>query len=188
MKQTLPIRKCLDADFAATLEIINDAAQAYRGVIPADRWREPYMAEEQLAAEIADGVVFWMAEQAGVLSGVIGMQDKGEVVLVRHAYVAPGLQRKGVGTRLLQHVQDLTAKPVLVGTWADAAWAVAFYRRNGFMLVPEGDKDALLRRYWSIPARQIETSVVLADGRWLGRHRRAQAEDRTLCTDLGCNK
>jgi N-acetylglutamate synthase-like GNAT family acetyltransferase len=161
------IRKSLQADLAAILAIVNAAAQAYRGVIPADRWRDPYMSSDELGKEIADGVVFWVTEEDGRLLAVMGMQDKGEVALVRHAYVTPSLQRKGVGTKLLRHVQGLTSKPVLIGTWADASWAVEFYRRNGFTVVPNPRKDSLLRRYWSIPARQIETSVVLADGRWM---------------------
>jgi GNAT superfamily N-acetyltransferase len=148
------------------LAIINDAAQAYRGVIPADRWHEPYMPMHELVEEIAAGVVFWVAEQEGRLLGVMGIQDKGDVALVRHAYVAPSTQRKGVGTRLLRHVEGLNSKPVLIGTWADASWAIEFYRRNGFTVVPNSHKDRLLRTYWSIPARQVETSVVLADGRW----------------------
>jgi N-acetylglutamate synthase-like GNAT family acetyltransferase len=148
------------------LAIINDAAQAYRGVIPADRWHEPYMPAQELEAEIADGIVFWVAEEDSRLLGVMGIQDKGEVALVRHAYVSPSAQKKGIGTRLLRHVQGLAAKPVLVGTWAAAAWSIVFYLRNGFALVPDADKDALLRKYWSIPERQIETSVVLADARW----------------------
>ena len=148
------------------LAIINEAAQAYRGVIPADRWHEPYMPAAELAQEIADGVVFWLAGQDARLLGVMGIQDKGEVALVRHAYVAPSGQRKGVGSRLLRHVQGLAGKPVLVGTWAAATWAIEFYRRHGFALVPQPEKDMLLRRYWSIPARQVETSVVLADARW----------------------
>jgi GNAT superfamily N-acetyltransferase len=160
------IRESRAADAATMLAIVNAAAQAYRGVIPADRWHEPYMPAQELEKEIADGVIFWVAEQDGRLLGVMGMQDKGEVALVRHAYVAPGVQRKGVGTKLLRHVQALTAKPVLIGTWADASWAIEFYRRNGFAVVPDGHKDSLLLRYWSIPARQVETSVVLADGRW----------------------
>jgi N-acetylglutamate synthase-like GNAT family acetyltransferase len=160
------IRKSREADSAAMLAIVNAAAQAYHGVIPADRWREPYMPAEELEQEIADGVVFWVAEEDGRLLGIMGIQDKGEVALVRHAYVAPSVQRKGVGTSLLRHVQGLAGKPVLIGTWADASWAIEFYRRNGFTLVPKRDKDSLLRRYWSIPARQIETSVVLADARW----------------------
>ena len=147
--------------------IINDAAQAYRGVIPADRWHEPYMSMDELVKEIAAGIVFWVAEEEGRPLGVMGMQDKGEVALVRHAYVTTGIQRKGVGTTLLRHVQGLAAKPVLIGTWAAASWAIKFYERNGFTVVPKNDKDRLLRTYWSIPDRQIETSVVLADRRWM---------------------
>ena len=159
------IRKSVEQDLAAVLEIINDAAQAYRGVIPADRWHDPYMPERELLEEIAGGIVFWVAEEGRVL-GVMGIQDKGTVALVRHAYVAPTAQRKGVGANLLRHVQGLTDKPILIGTWADAAWAIEFYRRNGFPVVSERDKNHLLRTYWSIPERQIETSVVLADIRW----------------------
>ena len=153
------------------LAIINEAAQAYRGVIPPDRWHEPYMPAQELESEIADGIVFWVAEEASSLLGVMGIQDRGEVALVRHAYVSPGAQKKGIGTRLLRHVQGLTGKPILIGTWAAAAWAIQFYVRNGFTLVPDAHKDALLRKYWSIPERQIETSVVLADARWLNAQR-----------------
>lgn len=170
------IRKSREADAAAMLAIVNAAAQAYRGVIPADRWREPYMAPEELESEIADGVVFYVAEDDGHLSALMGIQDKGEVALVRHAYVAPAAQRKGVGTNLLRHVQGITAKPVLIGTWADASWAIEFYRRNGFTVVPNTVKDSLLRKYWSIPARQVETSVVLADGRWTDAQQRAPTD------------
>jgi GNAT superfamily N-acetyltransferase len=170
------IRKSVEADLAAMLAIVNDAAQAYRGVIPVDRWREPYMPADELAEEIAGGVVFWVAEQEGRLLGVMGIQDKEAVALVRHAYVAPNIQRKGVGTRLLRHVEGLADKPILIGTWADASWAIEFYRRNGFSVVPSSHKDRLLRTYWSIPARQIETSVVLADGRWMEAERRASAD------------
>jgi N-acetylglutamate synthase-like GNAT family acetyltransferase len=161
------IRKSVDADRAMILEIVNQAAQAYRGVIPADRWHEPYMSSEELEKEIAGGVVFWVAEQDGRLSGVMGIQDKGDVALVRHAYVVPTTQRTGVGSSLLRHVQGLVNKPILIGTWAAATWAIEFYRRNGFTTVTSGQKDLLLRTYWSIPARQIETSVVLADARWM---------------------
>jgi len=170
------IRKSAEADSAAILAIVNDAAQAYRGVIPADRWREPYMPADELAEEIAGGVVFWVAEEDGRLLGVMGIQDKGAVALVRHAYVAPTLQRKGVGTSLLRHVQGLADKPILIGTWADASWAIEFYRRNGFTVVPSNHKNRLLRTYWSIPVRQIETSVVLADGRWMEAERRVSAD------------
>jgi GNAT superfamily N-acetyltransferase len=157
------IRASGSQDFDAILATINDAAQAYRGVIPADRWHEPYMTAAELTREIADGVVFWVAEDEGQLLGVIGMQDKGDVALVRHAYVATTAQRKGLGTKLLRHVLDRTGKPVLIGTWADASWAIEFYERNGFTVVSTEDKDRLLRQHWSIPDRQIETSVVLTN-------------------------
>lgn len=156
------IRRSEESDLPAVLAIINDAAQIYRGVIPADRWHEPYMPREDFTREIAHGVEFWIAEEDGRISGVMGIQDKGDVALVRHAYVVPTTQRSGIGTRLLRHVESLVEKPILIGTWAAASWAIAFYRRNGFVVVPDGDKDRLLRRYWSIPERQIETSVVLA--------------------------
>jgi N-acetylglutamate synthase-like GNAT family acetyltransferase len=160
------LRQGSDSDFPAILAIINDAAHAYRGVIPADRWHEPYMSADEFAREIAAGVVFWVAEQEGRVLGVMGIQDKGDVALVRHAYVAPSTQRSGVGTRLLRHVESLVDKPFLIGTWAAASWAIDFYQRNGFSVVSAADKDRLLRTYWSIPIRQIETSVVLADSRW----------------------
>lgn len=123
------------------------------------------MSASDLKAQIAEGVVFWIAEQGGYLLGVMGIQDKGDVALVRHAYVASTTQRSGVGTKLLRHVESLVDKPILIGTWAAASWAIEFYRRNGFELVPAADKDRLLRTYWSIPVRQIETSVVLANRR-----------------------
>lgn len=161
------IRKSVANDFEAILAIINDAAQAYRGVIPSDRWHEPYMSADELEKEIASGIIFWIAENDEQLLGVMGIQDKEDVALVRHAYTATTLQRKGIGTRLLRHVGTLADKPILIGTWADASWAIEFYRRNGFTVVSDGDKNRLLETYWSIPARQVETSVVLADRRWM---------------------
>ena len=161
------IRKSVDADFAAMWAIINDAARAYRGVIPADRWHEPYMPANELEKEIAAGVVFWVAEDEGRISGLMGIQDKGEVALVRHAYVASSTQRSGVGTKLLHYVESMVDKPILIGTWAAASWAIEFYQRNGYTLLSTGDTDRLLRTYWSIPTRQIETSVVLASRRWV---------------------
>src|SRR2546423_12199340 len=137
------VRRSVEADFAAMLAIVNDAARAYRGVIPPDRWHEPYMSADELAREIAEGVVFWVADEDGRLSGLMGIQDKGDVALVRHAYVAPTTQRSGVGTTLLRHVEGLTEKPILIGTWAAASWAIEFYRRNGFTVVPSGHKDRL---------------------------------------------
>ena len=170
------IRKSVETDLAAILAIVNDAAQAYRGVIPADRWHDPYMPAVELEKEIAEGVVFWVAEQDGRVLGVMGIQDKGDVTLVRHAYVASTTQRSGLGTMLLRHVEGLVDKPILIGTWTDASWAIEFYQRNGFTVVPNTEKDRLLRTYWSIPARQIETSVVLADRRWMDAQGRASSE------------
>ena len=161
------IRRSAEADHETILAIVNDAARAYRGVIPADRWHDPYMPADELAREIAAGVAFWVAEEDGRVLGVMGIQDKGDVALVRHAYVASSLQKKGVGTTLLRHVEGLTSKPILIGTWASASWAIDFYRRNGYTVVSDQDKDRLLQTYWSIPARQVETSVVLADRRWV---------------------
>lgn len=162
--QTRPSR---DADFPAMLEIVNDGAQRYRGVIPPDRWHEPYMSATELTDEIAAGVQFWVAERDGCVAGIMGIQDKGDVVLVRHAYVQSSIQRSGIGTGLLRHIEALTEKPILIGTWAAASWAIAFYQRNGFVLTTEAEKNRLLQIYWTIPARQVETSVVLANDRWV---------------------
>ena len=164
---TLSIRRSRAADATAMTHIVNDAARKYRGVIPADRWHEPYMPQDELEAEIAAGVEFWIAEEEGRMLAVMGVQDRGDVALVRHAYVSTALQRGGIGTKLLRHVLALTEKPVLIGTWAAATWAIDFYRRNGFSVVTPEEKDRLLRTYWSIPDWQIATSVVLADQRWM---------------------
>jgi N-acetylglutamate synthase-like GNAT family acetyltransferase len=170
----MQIRRSEETDRVAMLAVINDAAQAYRGVIPGDRWRDPYMPKDELLREIEDDINFWVAEDEGRVLGVMGIQDKGAVTLVRHAYVAPTTQRMGVGKKLLRHVQRLTDKPILIGTWATASWAIEFYRRNGFTLLSDTEKDRLLRMYWSIPERQIETSVVLADRRWMDAQRTEQ--------------
>jgi GNAT superfamily N-acetyltransferase len=156
------IRLCGDLDVAAILAIVNAAAEAYRGVIPADRWREPYMEHAELEAEIADGVVFWGYEDDGALIGAMGIQPLEDVDLIRHAYVAPGSQGRGIGGELIAHLERLTDRQVLVGTWAAAEWAIRFYRRHGFEQVTPEQKEGLLRTYWTIPERQIETSVVLA--------------------------
>jgi GNAT superfamily N-acetyltransferase len=214
------IRPCIQADFDAICAIVNDATQAYRGVIPADRWHEPYMSREELAHEIASGVRFWgyalpplhsegeragtplpsegevaaapaaagegapgaiprppgedphpsplpqKGEGPGVLLGVMGIQDVQDVSLIRHAYVRTACRNQGIGGKLLAHLRTLTDRPILIGTWAAAAWAVRFYEKHGFRQVTPAQKDRLLRTYWSIPDRQIETSVVLADERW----------------------
>jgi GNAT superfamily N-acetyltransferase len=156
------------------LDIVNEAALAYRGVIPADRWSEPYMPGEELRHEIEGGVIFWGEEQAGELVGVMGIQHVGDVSLIRHAYVRRAAQHRGVGARLLEALRVQTAKPLLVGTWADASWAIRFYEKHGFRLVTPAEKNRLLRKYWNIPGRQVETSVVLADGRWFEKHGRME--------------
>ena len=160
------IRRCDNVDFEVIWAIINDGAEAYRGTIPEDRWTEPYMSREKLQHEIDDGVVFWGYEDADNLLGVMGLQEVRDVTLIRHAYVRTSSQKQGVGARLLSHLRLLTKSPVLIGTWADAVWAIRFYERHGFQMVSTTEKDRLLKQYWSIPERQIETSVVLADVKW----------------------
>jgi len=155
------IRPCTDDERDAILAIVNSAAEAYRGVIPVDRWHEPYMPREELDAEIAAGVEFWGYED-GELLGVMGIQNVRDVDLIRHAYVVPHSQGRGVGGMLLRHLLDGRTRPVLVGTWAAATWAVRFYERHGFTDVGRRRTAELLREYWTIPERQIETSVVLA--------------------------
>jgi GNAT superfamily N-acetyltransferase len=156
------IRPCRDDERPAILAIVNAAAEVYRGVIPDDCWHEPYMGPSELDGEIAAGVAFWGYEADGTLIGVMGIQPADDVDLIRHAYVLPGRQRGGVGRALLVHLQRLTTRRMLVGTWAAAEWAISFYRRSGFELVPPERTAELLRTYWNIPDRQIETSVVLA--------------------------
>jgi GNAT superfamily N-acetyltransferase len=157
------IRLCRDDETTAVLEIINGAAEAYRGVIPVDRWHEPYMPASELEAEKAAGVVFWGFELQGKLAGVMGIQAVRDVHLIRHAYVFPEFQRTGAGGALLEHLRSRTPGAMLVGTWAAATWAIRFYERHGFRKVSDRDRDRLLRIYWTIPDRQIETSVVLAN-------------------------
>lgn len=157
------LRLCRAEEREAILAIINAAAEAYRGVIPADRWHEPYMPQHELDREIAAGVVFWGYEEAGRLIGVMGVQPVRDVDLIRHAYVLPASQRLGAGGALIEHLRALTTRRMLVGTWAAATWAIRFYERHGFALVPPSQKAALLRTYWTVPERQIETSVVLAN-------------------------
>ena len=156
------VRLCRDHERTAVLAIVNTAAEAYRGVIPADRWHEPYMPREELDGEIAAGVVFWGHEQDGRLVGVMGFQSVRDVDLIRHAYVLPESQGRGIGGALLRHLRGLSTRTMLVGTWAAADWAVRFYESHGFRVTSPARKTALLKTYWSIPDRQIETSVVLA--------------------------
>ena len=157
------IRRCDLRDFRSIYEIINDASQAYEGVIPPDCWKEPYMSEEELRHEMSEGVTFWGYEEEGNLVGVMGTQRVEDVTLIRHAYVRTHRRNQGIGTRLLTHLRRRETSPILVGTWADAAWAIQFYEKHGFRKVRPEEKDRLLRKYWSISERQIETSVVLAE-------------------------
>ena len=156
------IRRCGNDDLAAIESIINDGARAYRGVIPADRWHDPYMPRDALLKEIEAGVEFWGRDDASGLVGVMGLQDVREVTLIRHAYVRSGLQRSGIGSGLMEALVARVERPLLVGTWAAAHWAIRFYERHGFRRVSEEEKDRLLDAYWTIPPRQRETSVVLA--------------------------
>jgi GNAT superfamily N-acetyltransferase len=161
------IRLVGPAETEIVWHIINEAAQAYQGVIPSDCWHKPYMSAEELAGELEAGVVFWGYDLNGRLVGVMGRQDKGAVVLIRHAYVLPAFQRRGIGAALLRYLKQQEGKPMLVGTWAAADWAVRFYEQHGFRLVSPAEKARLLRAYWTISDRQIETSVVLADAKFL---------------------
>jgi N-acetylglutamate synthase-like GNAT family acetyltransferase len=160
------IRPCTDHDLQEILELINDAAQAYKGVIPTDRYKDPYMPPEELEHEIEHGVRFWGFEQGGRLLGVMGLQDIEDVTLIRHAYVRTMHRRRGIGGRLLKDLRSTATRPLLVGTWAAADWAITFYCQHGFEMVPQDQVPLLLRRYWSVPERQIETSVVLAEKGW----------------------
>ncbi len=163
------IRPMDERDVEGVYGIINDAAEAYRGVIPEDRWHEPYMSMEELRGQIGEGVEFWGYSDGGALTGVMGIQDVKDVTLIRHAYVKTARRGQGVGGELLGFLRGLTERPVLIGTWADAVWAVGFYEKHGFRKVTVEEKDRLLRKYWRIPDRQVETSVVLGDARWFAR-------------------
>lgn len=157
------IRPCHPSDFEQIYAIINDAALAYKGVIPADCWHEPYMTRAELQHELAAGVEFWGYEQVGELVGVMGSQPVQDVTLIRHAYIRTASRNQGIGGQLLTHLRRLAERPILIGTWAAAVWAIRFYEKHGFRLVPAVEKDRLLRKYWAISDRQIETSVVLAE-------------------------
>jgi len=155
------IRRCTEADVNLINDIINDAAEAYRGVIPADCWHEPYMPLFELKAEIIAGVNFWALEESGILTGIMGIQKVRDVTLIRHAYVRPSHQGRGIGSKLLGALISQATGRLLVCTWAAAEWAIRLYERHGFRLVPTDEKDRLLIAYWNITSRQRETSVVL---------------------------
>lgn len=169
------IRRCDEEDFERIWTIINDGARAYKGVIPADCWTEPYMSKNHLHHEIKEGVAFWGYEENGKVEGVMGLQQVQDLTLVRHAYVRTASQKRGIGAHLLSHLRNLVSGPVLIGTWEDAGWAIRFYEKNGFQVVSLEQKVRLLRHYWNVSERQIETSVVLADARWLNLNAGNQA-------------
>ena len=160
------IRKCHDGDLETIRSIINRAAEAYKGIIPQDRWKEPYMSEEELLEGIDAAISFWGYEEGGELTGVMGIQPIQDVTLIRHAYVRPDMQNRGIGGKLLLHLRTMTSRPILIGTWADASWAIRFYEKHGFRVVTVEEKNRLLKKYWSIPDRQIATSVVLSEKNW----------------------
>jgi N-acetylglutamate synthase-like GNAT family acetyltransferase len=166
------IRNATAEDFEEIFNVINDAAIAYKGVIPPDRWHEPYMTKEELLAQIEDGVRFFCYVDDDVIIGVMGIQDKADVALIRHAYVRTNQRKRGIGSLLLLELIKDAKKPILIGTWKAADWAIHFYEKHGFSPVEEEEKNRLLKKYWAIPDRQIETSVVLVDGKYLS-HRAA---------------
>ena len=157
------ITRCAETELASVNVIINEAAQAYRGVIPADRWHEPYMSMNEMNAEIASGVIFYGCHLGDSLAGVMGIQNVKDVTLIRHAYVQTRFQQQGIGRQMLAHMKCLTTRPILVGAWKSATWAVKFYQKNGFCLVDEEEKTRLLKTYWTVPERQIQESVVLTN-------------------------
>ena len=160
------IRRCKPEEFEKIYEVINDAAARYKGIIPSDCWKEPYMSRQELRHEIDDGVVFWGYYEEDKLMGVMGIQPVQDVTLIRHAYVRTAKQNQGIAKKLLSRLRKESTRPILIGTWAAAVWAIRFYEKHGFKLVSPEEKDRLLRKYWSIPERQISTSVVLAEERW----------------------
>ena len=157
------IAPCKDGELLLVNAIINESAQAYKGIIPADRWYEPYMSLSVMKVEIVSGVCFYGYHLDGALVGVMGIQEVKDVTLIRHAYVLTECRGKGIGRLLLEHLKQLTARPILIGTWKTATWAVKFYQQNGFRLVDEEEKNRLLKTYWTVPERQIEESVVLTN-------------------------
>lgn len=163
------IRACNAHEFETIWTIVNDGARAYAGVVPSEFLHDPYMSKEELRHEVDNGVVFWGHEENGELLGVMGIQELHDVTLIRHAYVRSSAQGRGIGSKLLSHLGKLAKQPLLIGTWADASWAIRFYQRHGFQLLSHEQKETMLPKYWKIPQRQIETSVVLASPEWLER-------------------
>jgi len=165
------IRRCKESEFDTLYAIINDAARAYKGVIPKECWKEPYMSKDELREEIESGITFYGYDEGGELLGIMGIQHVEDVTLIRHAYVRTDKQNQGIGGKLLSYLREQTTRPILIGTWSNAIWAIRFYEKHGFKLIPHEKKDLLLRKYWSIPDIQVENSVVLADQKWFRMHK-----------------
>ncbi|HTL59322.1 MAG TPA: GNAT family N-acetyltransferase [Candidatus Limnocylindrales bacterium] len=163
------IQPCEPADVPVVCEIINESALAYKGVIPPDRWHEPYMPLGELQSEISKGVRFYGCSLENQIVGVMGIQQVKDVTLIRHAYVRTKFRRHGIGRALLDYLRRLARRPMLIGTWQAAQWAIEFYEKNGFTLADNEQKNRLLRTYWTIPERQIEESVVLVSPQWQQR-------------------
>jgi len=155
------IHKCTASDFERIYQIINNAAQAYKGNIPAEYWKEPYMSRDELRHELDEGIEMWGYEENGKLIGVMGIQHRQGVTLIRHAYVCTTRQNKGVGGKLLSYLMRLTEEPILIATWYNAVWAVRFYEKHGFRLVSKNEGNRLQRKYWSSPEIKVNASVVL---------------------------
>lgn len=162
------IRSASDSDFDDIYKIINDAAIAYKGIIPEDRWHEPYMSKQELKLQIKEGVQFTcFVDDSDEIIGVMGIQDMVDVDLVRHAYVRTKKRNSGIGSILINRLISRSSKPILIGTWKAASWAISFYEKHGFQLVSEEEKNSLLKKYWNIPDRQVQTSIVLANSAYL---------------------
>lgn len=169
MNPEFTIDACAADDVPAIFEIINQSAMAYKGSIPADQWHDPYMPMGELTQEIARGVTFYGYRREEKLIGVMGIEPVLDVTLIRHAYVRTEERRAGIGRALLTFLYQLTNRPVLIGTWRDATWAIRFYEKNGFVLVNEDERRRLLQKYWTVPEKQKNVAVVLADERWRER-------------------
>ena len=160
------LKSNIKKDFNSIYKIINEAAFAYKGIIPKDRWKEPYISKEELKIQINEGVEFWNYQNDNEIIGVMGIQFENKVTLIRHAYIKTFFQQKGIGSKLLIHLIEMVKTPVLIGTWADASWAINFYKKHGFKVLSNEQKNNLLNTYWKVPERQMQTSVILASKNW----------------------
>ena len=156
------IREYKKSDSSKILHVINDAAIKYKGIIPDNCWHDPYMSEQELVNEFKNGVRMFGYLNNNELIGVIGFQEIKDVVLIRHAYTLTLHQGKGTGSALLEFLLKKNQNSrLLVGTWKNAKWAIRFYEKFGFILHAKEETTLLLKKYWNIPSKQIENSVVL---------------------------